>query len=119
MPWIDESECDGCGICVEECPVDTIHIIGEKARVDMDNCIRCGICHGVCPVEAVMHDRKKIPYEVDANVTWTRECMRACVEHLGDEKEAQKCLTRMVKHFNKEKEVAERTLSELQGLKEV
>ena len=45
MPWIDEKSCTGCGICVDECPVDTISMEDEKAKIDMENCIRCGVCH--------------------------------------------------------------------------
>lgn len=36
MPWIDENGCIGCGICVDECPVDTIYMEDDKAIVDMD-----------------------------------------------------------------------------------
>jgi ferredoxin len=118
MPWVDENDCTGCGICVEECPVDTIYMDNEKAEIDMDHCIRCGICHGACPENAIRHDSEKIPDEVKANVVETREFMSACAEHLGDEKERQKCLNRMIKHFNKEKLVAEKTLEELRMLKE-
>ena len=35
MPWIDEISCNGCGICVDECPVDTIYMEGEKAEINM------------------------------------------------------------------------------------
>lgn len=118
MPWINEPECDGCGTCAEECPVDAIVMVEEKARIVMDNCIRCGVCHGVCPTNAVMHDREKIPEEVEENLARTREYMRACAELLGDEEEGVKCLSRMMKHFNKEKTVAEKTLAELEKLKQ-
>jgi ferredoxin len=47
MLWISVEDCDGCGICVEECPVNTI-TMEEKAEIDMDESIRCGICHDVC-----------------------------------------------------------------------
>jgi len=39
--------------------------------------------------------------------------MNACAKYLGDAKEKQKCLNRMIKHFNKEKIVAEKTLEKL------
>ena len=116
VPWIDEDECVGCGVCLEECPVDTISMVNEKAEVNMGNCIHCGLCHEVCPQNAVRHDSEKIPGEVEANIAKTKEFMNACAKHLGNEKEKQKCLNRMVKHFNKEKIVAEKTLKELQTL---
>jgi len=118
MPWIDENDCVGCGICVEICPADTIDMVNEHAEIDMDNCIRCGTCHSACPENAVKHDSEKIPDEVEANIAKTKEFMNACARYLGSEEEKQKCLNRMLKHFNKEKVVAEKTLEELQMLKE-
>jgi len=117
MPWVDKNECVGCSICVEECPVDTIYMDNEHAEINMDNCIHCGICHDVCPENAVKHDSEKIPVEVEANIDKTKGFMNACAEYLGDAKEKQKCLNRMIKHFNKEKIVAEKTLEKLQMLK--
>ena len=117
MPWVDKNECIGCGVCVEECPVDTISMTNEKAEVNMDNCIRCGLCHDVCPENAVKHDSEKISDEVEANIAKTKEFMDACAKYLGNEEEKLKCLSRMIKHFNKEKIVAEKTLEKLQMLK--
>lgn len=117
MPWIDKNECIGCGECVTQCPVNTIIIVDEKAEIDMNNCIRCGVCHDVCPEDAVKHDSEKIPDEVNANIAKAKKFMDACANYLGDVKEKQKCLNRMIKHFNKEKVVAEKTLEKLQMLR--
>lgn len=117
MPWVNGEDCVGCGICVENCVVGAISLEDGVAVIDMSDCIHCGICHGACPPGAVRHDSEKIPDEVKANVRMTKEFMDACAEHLGDAKEKQKCLNRMLKHFNKEKTVIEKTLEELQTLK--
>ncbi len=117
MPWVDNDDCVGCGICADQCPVDAIRMEDNKAIIDMDSCIRCGICHGICPKNAVKHDSEKIHDEVEANVAYTRELMRACAEHLGDESEKQKCLNRLIKHFKKDKLVAEKTLEKIEALK--
>jgi len=114
MPWIKQEDCTGCGACVEECPVDAISMDNEKADIDMDNCIRCGKCHGICPQEAVRHDSERIPVEVEANIEKTEELM----QHFSSEKERREFLGRMIKHFNKEKIVAERTLEKIKILKE-
>ena len=116
MPWIDEGKCTGCNVCVEKCSADAISMEDEKAKINMQECIRCGICHSVCPQEAVRHDSKKIPAEIKVNVEKTKTFMEACVKHLGDDKEGQKCLNRMIKYFNKEKLVAEKTMEELKKL---
>ena len=117
MPWVDVDRCTGCGICVEKCPVDTITMEEEKAKINMDECIRCGICHDVCPEQAVRHDSERVPEEIKANIEMTKRFMEACEKYLGSAKEKWKCLERMKKHFNKEKIVAERTIGELEKLK--
>lgn len=118
MPWIDQDGCTGCGICVTECPVDTIVMLDEKAEINMDDCIHCGLCHDICPEDAVRHDSEKMPEEITANVEKTKKFMDDCAEYLGDVKEKQKCLNRMIRHFSKEKKVAEKTLEKLQMMKE-
>jgi ferredoxin len=116
MPWIETEDCTGCGICVSKCPVDSISLNDGIAFIDMSNCIHCGICHTACPQGAVRHDSEKIPGEVRKNVDITKGFMEDCVKYLCSEEERQKCLKRMIKHFNKEKIVAEKTLQELQTL---
>jgi len=119
MPWIDEESCTGCGICVDDCPVDAISMKIEEAEINMTECIRCGICHDVCPQESVRHDSEKIPDMIKTNVEMTKKYMELCAQYLGDVKEKRKCLERMKKHFNKEKIVAERTLEELEKLENI
>ncbi len=113
MPWVKTKDCNGCGICVSKCPVDSISLENGRAVIDMTDCIHCGICHTVCPKDAVRHDSGRIPDEVRENISRTKDFMEVCAKFLGDEEERQKCLTRMIKHFNKEKIVAEKTLAEL------
>jgi len=46
MPWVNEEMCVGCGICIEECPVDAISLKdSDTAAIDDNKCIRCGHCH--------------------------------------------------------------------------
>ncbi len=118
MPWIDENSCIGCGICVGNCPSGAITIDDGVVAIRMDECIRCGTCHDICPREAIKHDSEKIPHEVESNVLLTRNNMDACSKHFGNGEEGKRCLERMMKHFNKEKRVAEITLEKLHQLKE-
>ena len=116
MPWINVEYCNGCGMCVEECPVNTIAMKDEEAEINMDGCIRCGICHDVCPQEAVRHDSEKIPDRIEANVIETKKFMADCEKYLKSAEEGQKCLKRMIKHFKNEIIIAEKTIEELESI---
>jgi len=50
---IDESLCDGCGLCVEVCPTDTLSVVNRKATVTGEDSLLCGQCAAVCPHEAI------------------------------------------------------------------
>ncbi|MBN1444942.1 MAG: 4Fe-4S binding protein [Candidatus Omnitrophica bacterium] len=121
MPWVDKEKCTGCEICVDKCPVGAISMAGDNdavAVIDMDGCVHCGTCHSVCPQQAVRHDGEKIPQDVKVNIEETKKFMELCAKHLGSEQEKNKCLGRMIKHWNKEKVVAEQTLAELEKMKD-
>ena len=55
---IDKKNCNGCGKCVEVCPVNAIKIEKDKAVVS-DECIECGACVGDCPNGAISLPRSK------------------------------------------------------------
>lgn len=51
---IDRDECIGCGVCVDECPVEALSLDSEGiSTVDPDVCTECGACVDVCPVAAL------------------------------------------------------------------
>ncbi|MCZ2809722.1 MAG: 4Fe-4S binding protein [Candidatus Bathyarchaeota archaeon] len=57
---IDRDKCDGCGVCVEMCPMDALRLDeGEKAYVKYDECWYCGCCELECPRKAV---KLRLPY---------------------------------------------------------
>jgi len=45
--------CDGCGVCVQTCPVNAITMQGGKAKINPFMCTGCGACIPVCPREAI------------------------------------------------------------------
>jgi heterodisulfide reductase subunit A len=45
--------CNGCGECVDICPVNAIKMENGKAKIDPFQCVGCGACVPICPVEAI------------------------------------------------------------------
>jgi len=60
---IDENLCNGCGQCELICPVQAIHIIDNKAKLDNEKCVECNVCYrnARCPVKAIRTTRLKWP----------------------------------------------------------
>ena len=62
LPVIDESTCNGCGKCVNACPVEAMTLVStndphhpkmKKAKVDEDVCLGCGVCVRTCGHESM------------------------------------------------------------------
>ena len=53
---IDESKCNGCGLCVEVCKDFNFQIQNKKALLSDNSifgCLACGHCMAICPTEAI------------------------------------------------------------------
>lgn len=57
IPEIDTTNCNGCGKCVNICPVEAMTLISasdphrpkkKQARLDEERCLGCGLCVRVC-----------------------------------------------------------------------
>jgi NAD-dependent dihydropyrimidine dehydrogenase PreA subunit len=45
--------CMGCGLCVEACPPQAIHVMASKAVIEPKLCLVCGACIEACTLGAI------------------------------------------------------------------
>lgn len=114
---IDEGKCNGCGLCIPNCPEGALRIIDGKARLISDLfCDGLGACIGHCPEgaitteerEAEAYDEKKVMKNI---VKQGKNVIKAHLEHLKEHGE-QELFTQAI-GFLKEKniEVPEEVIS--------
>ena len=59
---IDESKCNGCGICADACHEGAIEVIDGKAKLVRENfCDGFGDCLPACPMEAISFEEREAP----------------------------------------------------------
>ncbi len=85
---IDEDKCNGCGLCIPNCPEGALQVIDNKARLISDLfCDGLGACIGHCPEGAIVVEKREAePYDerrVMANIiTHGENTIAAHLKHL-------------------------------------
>ncbi|MEW6113868.1 MAG: ferredoxin family protein [Thermodesulfobacteriota bacterium] len=52
---IDFEKCDGCGLCVDFCPVKVFTMVASRPAIaDLDACYDCRTCVDLCPKQAIL-----------------------------------------------------------------
>jgi ferredoxin len=92
---IDETLCNGCGLCIPNCAEGALKIVDGKARIVSDLfCDGLGACIGHCPQGAIrVVEREAEPYDewrvmervVKAGPAWVKEHLRHLKEHGQEE----------------------------------
>jgi len=87
---IDEKKCNGCGLCIPNCPEGALQIIDGKARLISDLfCDGLGACIGHCPQGAIIFEEREAQkydeLKVMANIIKQGpNVIKAHLEHLKD-----------------------------------
>jgi len=90
---IDEDKCNGCALCIPNCPEGAIQIIDQKARLISDLfCDGLGACLGHCPQGAIsIQEREAVAYDEDkvmANIVKQGpNVIKAHLKHLKEHNE--------------------------------
>lgn len=81
--FVDWEKCNGCGDCIEECPINTLseferelgyrqaiyrpfpQAVPNKVVIDMENCIECTVCSNFCLPDAIDFTQKDEIIEED------------------------------------------------------
>jgi len=92
---IDENKCNGCGLCIPNCPEGAIQILDGKARLISDLfCDGLGACLGHCPEGAIeFEEREAAPYDeavvMENIIKAGKETIIAHLKHLLDHNETE------------------------------
>lgn len=87
---IDEDKCNGCGLCIPNCPEGALQVIDGKARLISDLfCDGLGACIGHCPEGAItIEEREAEPYDekkvMENIIRQGGNVIKAHLEHLRD-----------------------------------
>jgi NAD-dependent dihydropyrimidine dehydrogenase PreA subunit len=85
---IDQEKCNGCGLCVSDCPEGALRVIDGKARLVGDLlCDGLGACMKSCPEDAIsVEEREAEPYSeirvLENIIPQGRNVLQAHLEHL-------------------------------------
>jgi Pyruvate/2-oxoacid:ferredoxin oxidoreductase delta subunit len=104
---IDESKCDGCGLCVTACAEGAIQIIDGKARLVSETyCDGLGACLGHCPQDAItIEQREAAEFDEAATEAYLKTLQADTAEPVSQPQAAQEtgfvCPAARMMRFNK------------------
>jgi ferredoxin len=87
---IDQEKCNGCGMCISDCPEGALQLIEGKARLVGDLlCDGLGACLKSCPENAILvEEREAEPYDelkvLENMIPQGNGVVRAHLKHLKD-----------------------------------
>jgi Pyruvate/2-oxoacid:ferredoxin oxidoreductase delta subunit len=103
---LDEDKCNGCGLCIPDCPEGALQIIDRKVRLVSElYCDGLGACVGSCPQDAIkVVEKEAKPYDevkvMERIAKQGTNVIKAHLEHLKEHGE-KKYLSQAVSYLKK------------------
>ncbi len=116
---IDDKKCNGCGLCIPNCPEGALQMIDGKARLISDLfCDGLGACIGHCPVGAIkIEERDAEPYDEKKTmvniIKQGKNVVKAHLKHLKEHGEME--LLKQALEALKEKGIEDPLEEEVKG----
>jgi len=63
---VNREICEGCSLCISECPAGAISLFEGIAEIDKALCTQCQVCIEACPVGAITVIAQPIPQNINA-----------------------------------------------------
>jgi formate hydrogenlyase subunit 6/NADH:ubiquinone oxidoreductase subunit I len=73
---IKNEACQGCGTCLNRCPMDALRLDEGKVASHDGRCIGCGLCVSTCPSHSLSLVRKPPREQSDVPETMMKSYMR-------------------------------------------
>lgn len=86
-------KCSSCGLCVNECPMHSISIYQNKAKI-VGSCISCGHCYSICPMNAVESSFTEVPSSPLSEFIYARKSIRQYKDKPIDKRIIEKIISR-------------------------
>jgi ferredoxin len=68
--------CDGCGICLDRCQMEALHLNDGRVVADLSRCIGCGLCVSTCPTKVLGLVRKPSSEQPDVPETMMKSYLK-------------------------------------------
>jgi len=82
MLQIRKDLCLGCGLCVENCPLQVISLLWGYTEIDQSRCNQCRLCLEICPQGAIVETVPVSKNELETTVVSLKQRTNDLIERI-------------------------------------